>query len=126
MSFHCAAISFRSHSLEPSICSINEATNKRRTLQKRINLAAPSKLCTDFLSHDSPEPTNKPCFCGRRHFIEASTLGTALFPIQPSVATGPCSDYTVFGLSPPTQIIEKRKAYKLGSNSSKNIMFLLT
>ncbi|ESW29598.1 hypothetical protein PHAVU_002G083300 [Phaseolus vulgaris] len=94
MSFHCAAISFRSNSLEPSICFINEATNKRRTLQKRINLAAPSKLCTDFLSHDSPEPTNKPCFCGRRHFIEASTLGTALFPIQPSVATGPCSDYT--------------------------------
>ncbi|XP_027913511.1 methyltransferase-like protein 7A isoform X2 [Vigna unguiculata] len=93
MSAHCAAISLLSLSLKASICSINETTNKPK-LQKRVNSGAPSKLNTEFLSHDSPEPTNKPCFCGRRHLIEAATLGTTLFPIQPSVATGPFSDYT--------------------------------
>jgi len=123
MSLHCSAISLVSFSLKASICSIDEATNKHSTLQKLINLGAPSKLSTEFLSHDSPEPTNKPCFCGRRHFIEAATLGTALFPIQPSVATCPCSDYKVFCLLPPTQITEKRKTSNLGSNSSKIFCF---
>ncbi|WVZ09973.1 hypothetical protein V8G54_014503 [Vigna mungo] len=81
------------HTHPPSICSINEVTNKRK-FQTRINSGASSKLSAKFLSHDSPEPTNKPCFCGRRHFIEAATLGVTLFPVQPSVATGPYSDYT--------------------------------
>ncbi|XP_017425946.1 uncharacterized protein LOC108334592 isoform X2 [Vigna angularis] len=93
MSVHCAAISLLSLSLKASICSINETANKRK-FQTRFNSGAPSKLSAEFLSHDSPEPTNKPCFCGRRHFIEATTLGTTLFPVQPSVATGPYSDYT--------------------------------
>ncbi|XP_047156603.1 putative methyltransferase-like protein 7A isoform X1 [Vigna umbellata] len=93
MSVHCAAISLLSLSLKASICSINETANKRK-FQTRFNSGAPSKLSAEFLSHDSPEPTNKPCFCGRRHFIEAATLGTTLFPVQPSVATGPYSDYT--------------------------------
>ncbi|CAJ1932030.1 unnamed protein product [Sphenostylis stenocarpa] len=99
MSLHCASsvaatISLLSVSLKTSVCYINEATNKPRTLQKQVNSGAPSKLSTESLSHDSPEPINKPCFCRRRHFIEAATLGTTLFPVQSSTATDPCSDYT--------------------------------
>jgi len=122
MSAHCAAISLLSLSLKASICSINETTNKPK-LQKRVNSGAPSKLNTEFLSHDSPEPTNKPCFCGRRHLIEAATLGTTLFPIQPSVATGPFSDYTVCGLLPPTQITEKRKRLQLVFKFQQRLRF---
>ncbi|KAH1059785.1 hypothetical protein AAZX31_02G103900 [Glycine max] len=90
MNLHCASLA----ATISSVCSINEATHKSRTLQKRVNSDAPIKLSTEFLSHDSLEPTTKPCFCGRRHFIEAATLGTTLFPIQPSRATNPPREYT--------------------------------
>ncbi|RDY00656.1 Methyltransferase-like protein 7A, partial [Mucuna pruriens] len=94
MNLHCASslaatISSVPISLKASVCSINEATHKSRTLQKRVNSDAPNNLSTEFLSPDSLETTTKPCFCGRRHFIETATLGTTLFPIQPSRATDP-------------------------------------
>ncbi|TKY69657.1 Methyltransferase protein 7A [Spatholobus suberectus] len=99
MNLHCASslaatVSSVPLSLKAPVCSINEATHKSRTLQKRVNSDAPNKLSTEFLSPDSPEPTTKPCFCGRRHFIEAATVGTTLFPIRPSRATDPPCDYT--------------------------------
>ncbi|KAL2349226.1 hypothetical protein Fmac_003226 [Flemingia macrophylla] len=96
MNLHCAAatISWVPFSHKASVRSINEATHESATLHKRVNSNAPNKLSTEFLSHDSLEGTNKSCFCGRRHFIEAATLGTTLFPIQPSRATHPQRDYT--------------------------------
>ncbi|XP_027361099.1 methyltransferase-like protein 7A [Abrus precatorius] len=89
-----ATVSLVPFTPKASVCSINEATLKSRTIPKRVNSDAPIKLSAEFLYPDSPEPTTKPCFCGRRHFIEAATLGTTLFPIQPSKATDPRSDYT--------------------------------
>ncbi|KAJ1423662.1 S-adenosyl-L-methionine-dependent methyltransferase [Sesbania bispinosa] len=92
-----ATQSLVSFTSKASLCSINEeAPHKPRTFLKRVNSdAAPIKLSTGFLSPDSPVPTTKPCcFCGRRHFLEAATLGTTLFPIQPSRATNSDSDYT--------------------------------
>ncbi|XP_057448202.1 uncharacterized protein LOC130739807 [Lotus japonicus] len=81
----------------------NDATHNHKYLKlpKLINSGAPSKLTTEFLSPDSPDRTGttitKPCFCGRRHFIEAATLGTTRFPIQPARASNlePDSDYKV-------------------------------
>lgn len=122
MNLHCASLA----ATISSVCSINEATHKSRTLQKRVNSDAPIKLSTEFLSHDSLEPTTKPCFCGRRHFIEAATLGTTLFPIQPSRATNPPREYTVITFLPLTHMTEKRKACILSSNSCQKLMLLMT
>lgn len=115
-------ISLVSFTPKTSHCFINEATHKSRPILKRVNSEAPNELSTEFLSPDSLGPT-KPCFCGRRHFIEAATLGTTLFPVQPSNAANSHSDYTVMPSLSLTQITENGKFCTLSSNFGQKWSF---
>ncbi|MED6114001.1 hypothetical protein PIB30_076034 [Stylosanthes scabra] len=82
MNFHTLSVSITPSSFLPCthktyLCSNinNEST--------RVNSPALSQLTTKKLC----------LFCGRRHFVQAATMATTLFPINPSSATNNNSDY---------------------------------
>ncbi|KAF7801754.1 methyltransferase-like protein 7A [Senna tora] len=75
-----------------TIRSFNKSNNTSCSLSKRLNSDPSNGGGTEFRAPESSEPARS-CFCGRRHFIEASTLGTYIFPIRPSNAADSRSDY---------------------------------
>ncbi|KAJ7943446.1 Methyltransferase-like protein [Quillaja saponaria] len=78
----------------PNIAPINkEANSQSGRIPERVDSNAPNgsnrKLCAPELFR-----ATKSCLCGRRHFIGATGLTTALFPKFPSNASNLHFDYT--------------------------------
>ncbi|RYR09129.1 hypothetical protein Ahy_B05g077234 isoform A [Arachis hypogaea] len=87
MNFHTLSVSITPSSSSSSLVPCTPKTylcSNINNESSRVNSPAPSQLTTK----------RRCLFCGRRHFVEAATLATTLFPIKPSRATNNSdSDY---------------------------------